>query len=138
MQTLATIFGWMVAAFMGAAGLIILYKMAFDKIDLQKLISEENGDASMSRFQLLIFTFVIVMSLFLIIVSQTPPAFPSSIPADILALLGISGGSYLVSKGIQSSKEINNAKIQAQQTPPPTAGGAAPAADTGGDQPAMG
>lgn len=137
MQTLAQIMGWMAAVFMGAAGLIVLYKMAFDKIDLQKLVSEENGDASMSRFQLLLFTFVIVMSLFLITLSQTPPAFPPSIPADILALLGISGGSYLVSKGIQSSKEINNAKIQAQQAPPQAAV-KAPAADAGTDQPAMG
>ena len=74
-------------------------------IDLEKLISEENGDASMSRFQFLIFTFVISLSLLLIIISTDPPAFPKSIPWEILALLGISGTSYVAAKGFQSNKE---------------------------------
>src|SRR5262249_3737275 len=64
-----------------------------------------NGDASMSRFQLLVFTFVIAASLFLIIASAAPPQFPKDIPNGILVLLGISSSSYLVSKGIQSSSD---------------------------------
>ncbi len=139
MDILKLVMGWIVTLFVAVTGLIILYQMAIGRIDLQKLISEENGDASMSRFQLLIFTFVIAMSLFLVIVSQSTPVFPDKIPAEILALLGISGGSYLVSKGIQSSKETNKANIQAQQTSATTGGAAPPAAtDPGSDQPAMG
>jgi uncharacterized BrkB/YihY/UPF0761 family membrane protein len=72
-------------------------------VDLDRLISEPNGDASLSRFQFLVFTFVIAMSLFLIIVSTK--SFPT-IPGAILALLGISGGSYVVSKGIQTSRDL--------------------------------
>jgi len=56
----------------------------------------------MSRFQLLIFTFVIAFSIFLMIVSSKPMRFPN-VPAEILTLLGISASTYAVSKGIQAS-----------------------------------
>lgn len=139
MDALKVTMGWIVALFVAVAGLIILFQMAFGKINLQKLISEQNGDASMSRFQLLIFTFVISMSLFLVIVSNSPIKFPDDIPPGILALLGISGGSYLISKGIQSSKETSKATIDAQKASG-TGGGAAPgtATDPGNDQQPMG
>lgn len=99
---LKTALGWVFVLFVGLTGLILLWKMATDKIDLKMLISAENGDASMSRFQLLIFTFVISMSLFEIIVSKTPPEFPQ-IPTEILALLGISqdvNGNFFWSGGV--------------------------------------
>lgn len=99
---------WIVVLFIGLVGLITLYRLASGNIDLRYLLSEENTHASMSRFQLLIFTFIISVSLFLIIISKTPPDFPASIPQEILWLLGISGGSYVLAKGIQSNKEIKN------------------------------
>ena len=95
---------WVALGFLGLIGVAILYNVFTGKIDLSGLISEPNGDASMSRFQLLVFTFVIAASLFLIIASAgPPPAFPKDIPNGILVLLGISASSYLVSKGIQTS-----------------------------------
>jgi len=99
---------WLVVLFIGLVGLIVLYRMASGRIDLQYLISEENTHASMSRFQLLIFTFIISVSLFLIIISKPTPDFPDKIPGAILSLLGISGGSYVLAKGIQANKEISN------------------------------
>lgn len=57
--------------------------------------------ASMSRFQLLVFTFVIAISLFLIVVNSKDK-FPD-IPTNVLLLLGISATTYGVSKGIQAS-----------------------------------
>jgi hypothetical protein len=68
----------------------------------------------MSRFQLLIFTFVIALSFFLVVIGHgsadakdpnchSCPAFPTQVPGSVLALLGISASSYLVSKGIQFS-----------------------------------
>lgn len=95
--------GWIILIFIALLGAAVIWKIYTGDIDLSRLISEPNGDASMSRFQLLIFTFVIAVSLFLIIVGTTPPMFPSTIPQGILILLGISGSSYLVSKGIQFS-----------------------------------
>jgi hypothetical protein len=95
--------GWVALGFLAFLGLSILYLIFTGKIDLSRLISEPNGDASMSRFQLLVFTFVIGASLFLIIAAPSPPAFPKEVPNGILILLGISASSYLVSKGIQFS-----------------------------------
>ena len=95
--------GLIVVIFIGLAGLMILWYMVTGRINLEKLISEDDGTASLSRFQFLVFTFVIAMSLFLVIVGKTPPEFPPEIPLEVLALLGISGGSYVISKGIQKA-----------------------------------
>jgi len=80
-------------------GFLILAAIASGKIDISTLLSESGGGASMSRFQLLIFTFVIALSFFLIVVSSS--RLPD-VPADVLALLGISATTYGVSKGIQA------------------------------------
>ena len=73
------------------------------KIDISKLLTEDGGGASMSRFQLLIFTFVIALSFFLIVVCDCK--FPE-IPANVLALPGISTPTYGASKGIQASSGL--------------------------------
>ena len=69
-------------------------------IDVNLLLSESGGGASMSRFQLLIFTFVIALSFFLLVINSAK--FPD-IPGGVLTLLGISATTYGVSKGIQAS-----------------------------------
>ncbi len=102
METLTLLAGYLVCGLVGILGVFILWKIADGSIDLSRLISEPNGDASLSRFQFLVFTFVIALSLFLVIVSVKPAAFPN-IPGTVLSLLGISGSSYLISKGIQFS-----------------------------------
>jgi len=102
MQTLALVMGWIIAILLGSFALIIIYDMFIGKIDLRYLICGADGDASLSRFQFLIFTFVIAMGLFLIMVSMDKPTFPV-VPGSILALLGISGGSYVTSKGVDAS-----------------------------------
>jgi len=110
MATLSILCGYLICGFVGLLGLAVLWRIFDGTIDLSRLISEPTGDASMSRFQFLIFTFVIALSLFLVIVAGKntdckicKPALPDSIPTGILSLLGISGSSYLVSKGIQYS-----------------------------------
>jgi hypothetical protein len=102
MEILTLVSGSLACLLVAGFGLIVLWKIYEGDIDLSRLISEPTGDASMSRFQLLVFTFVIALSLFLIIVSADKPSFPY-VPPTILTLLGISGSSYLVSKGIQFS-----------------------------------
>ncbi|WP_017656059.1 hypothetical protein [Fortiea contorta] len=89
-------------------------------INLEKLISESTGDASLARFQLLIFVFVISMSLVLIITSGKPPAFPTSIPDQILGLLGISSTSYVLGKALQT--QMKGSQVEPANTevvPPP-------------------
>jgi hypothetical protein len=101
MASVTLIAAWIVVVFIGLTSLLILWHMFTGKIDLAKLISEEDGTASLSRFQFLVFTFVIALSLFLVIVGSDTPKLPDKIAPGILALLGISGGSYVISKGIQ-------------------------------------
>lgn len=96
---LAVSYGGLVLIFL--FGFMILAGIASGKIDISKLLAEDGGGASMSRFQLLIFTFVIGLSLFLIVVNTGK--FPEKFPTEILTLLGISATTYGVSKGIQAS-----------------------------------
>lgn len=84
-------------------GMVILVEIIRGNIDLSTLLSED-GKASMSRFQLLVFTFVIALSLFLMVVAQNGTKFPE-IPANVLTLLGISASTYAVSKGIQAGSK---------------------------------
>ena len=100
-------------------GLMILLEIASGKIDLSLLLSETSGGASMSRFQLLIFTFVISLSFFLLVAQSGQ--FPA-IPPEVLTLLGISASTYAVSKGIQASgvppkKRNGNEKATTEDQP---------------------
>ena len=111
-QSLSLFIGWMLAILVGLFALYILYLVDSGKIDRKCLLCESTSDnsktptASMARFQFLIFTFVIALTLFLVIVGcgSGTCKFPD-IPASILGLLGISGASYAVGKGIQASSD---------------------------------
>ena len=98
MELLALIGGYVVVALIGIIGLLILYMIVRGRINLEKLLAEENGDASFSRFQFFIFTFVIAMCV--LVLTLESGHFPE-ISGEILGLLGISGGSYVVAKGIE-------------------------------------
>ena len=98
-------------------GFLILAAIASGKIDISRILEEKGspgGGASMSRFQLLIFTFVVSISLLLIVVNSHD--FPKEIPSGVLALLGISASTYAVSKGIQVGANNGDG---ATSTPPP-------------------
>ena len=101
MTNLALAFGIILAVFLALLELLILRLIWNGTIDLKELISEKGGGASLSRFQFLLFTFVIAMSFFLVV--ATDPTGLPEVPSGVFALLGISGGSYVVSKGIQAS-----------------------------------
>jgi hypothetical protein len=111
---------WVLVVFIALVALIILYKMLLDKINLSTVLNEMTPvgspgapapggatpatayqpKASLSRLQLLIFTFVIA-GLYLALSLQAGQLVP--IPNGVLGLLGISGGSFVVSKGIQAN-----------------------------------
>jgi hypothetical protein len=91
-----------------AFALAILWQMIWGD-GLKGLISEvpapgqdpKDVKASLSRLQFLIFTFVIA-GLYLLL-SVEAGTFVD-IPNNVLALMGISGGTYLVSKGVSSTQ----------------------------------
>jgi hypothetical protein len=85
---------------------VVLWKIFKNQINLGGLLAEPAKPtdppgapqkASLSRFQFLIFTFV-VAGLFLLL-SIEAGSFVE-IPNNVLALLGISGGTYVISKTI--------------------------------------
>lgn len=102
---------------MGALCVLLLKLMWTGKIDLSRILDEENGGASMSRFQLLLFTLVVCVGLFLYILNHM--SLPD-IPASILTLLGISASTYAAGKGIQFSRE-SGVTGQPPSTPDPNA-----------------
>ena len=107
--TMSVGYGLLVLTF--AFGMTILVAIINGEIDLSTLLSED-GKASMSRFQLMIFTFVIALSLFLMVTEtggSGDPKFPE-VPASVLTLLGISASTYAVSKGIQAGSKNNDGK----------------------------
>jgi hypothetical protein len=100
--------GFTLLALIFLFGFAVLVSIANGTISLAGLLSESDNvkGASMSRFQLLIFTLVIGFSLFLVTIANGMK-FPS-IPPEILTLLGISGTTYAVSKGIQMGSNSPN------------------------------
>jgi uncharacterized BrkB/YihY/UPF0761 family membrane protein len=117
---LALVMGWIVTVLIAAFALAIIYLMIKGDINLMYLIAGADGDASLSRFQFLIFTFVIALGLFLIVLSRNPPAFPDSISGGILALLGISGGSYVTSKAVDANANKPQVIVPPAPPAPPT------------------
>lgn len=86
---------------------LVLWKLYRDPLALQGLLSEPPGPnddgqpkASLARFQFLIFSFVIA-GLYLLLCIEAGTLI--EIPGNVLALLGISGGTYVVSKTVGSS-----------------------------------
>jgi hypothetical protein len=98
-----------VAAFYVAIVVVLLYALVVlvaivtGEISLTNLLTESGGGASMSRFQLLIFTLIIAICLVLIVVSNGD--FPK-IPPEVLELLGVSATTFAVSKGIQAGGDL--------------------------------
>ncbi|MDR3526629.1 MAG: hypothetical protein P4L57_05070 [Rhizomicrobium sp.] len=103
---------WATLAFLFAAALLlviigtaflVLYLIARGRINIYDLLAEpDSTKASLSRFQFLLFTFVIA-GLFLLL-SVESGGFVI-IPDSVLGLLGISAGTYAVSKGITASNK---------------------------------
>jgi hypothetical protein len=110
---------------MGLLCVMLLIKMWRNEINLCSMLEEANGQASMSRFQLLIFTLVVAVGLFLSILhTLTLPDIPNS----ILILLGISASTYAAGKGITFSRPeglIRQPRADCPPSPPPpsTVGG---------------
>ena len=80
MYTLMVLVGYTLLILIGWLAAIVILKIQRDQIDLTYVLSENDGGASMSRFQLMIFTFVISLSFFLVIVGngENPPRFPEA------------------------------------------------------------
>jgi hypothetical protein len=106
--------GYVICLLVAVIGLVVVWKLATGQIDLSTLLHEKDGSkagASMARFQLLVFIFVIALSFFLVVISNIKivqyragergvPVLPE-VPRGVLLLLGISTSGYAVGKAIQ-------------------------------------
>lgn len=101
---------------------IVLWQIISGKINLEGLVSEPvdptnlHGErkASLSRFQFLIFTFVIA-GLYLLLCIEHGTFI--DIPTNVLGLLGISGGSFVVSKAVGKTGGQTPAHAQSANQP---------------------
>jgi len=90
--------------------LMVLWKIYTNEISLRGLLAEVPPDggpvdvskASLSRFQFLMFSFVIA-GLYLLLSIEAGTFV--DIPQNVLFLLGISGGTYVVSKAASPKKK---------------------------------
>jgi hypothetical protein len=107
------------ATIVGLIALVVVYDLWTGKIDLANLLSDK-PDASLSRFQFLVFTFIIGLSYLLITLKcgKLPDA------SGALGLLGISASGYVLGKGIQKSADTAVQKAQLQQPAASSGGGA--------------
>jgi len=113
-------------AFMGFVCFEVVHRMWTGKIDLSHLVAEDNGQTSFSRFQMLLFTFVIasiylVYALYALSANSGSTAMLPEIPNGVLGLIGISGGSYISSKLIQKVGEASKAGEPATPVSQPSA-----------------
>jgi hypothetical protein len=106
--------GYVICLLVAVMGLVVVWKLATGQINLSSLLNEKDGSgagASMARFQLLVFIFVIALSFFLVVISNIKivqyragehgvPLLPE-VPRGVLLLLGISTSGYAVGKAIQ-------------------------------------
>ena len=120
--------GYTICGLVAIFGLIVAWLMFTGKIPLAGLLSESDTQkASMSRLQLLVFTFVIALSFFLVVIAnikilEVPNRSSSSdlpklpeVPNGVLGLLGISASSYAVSKAIQHGAGTGGADEAAKE-----------------------
>lgn len=130
LQYLEILVGYVVCGIVALFAILVIWKIATNQIDLTYLLSDDDGWASTSRFQLLIFIFVVALSFFLVVVSnvkvrqygnkaENVPGLPD-VPGGVLSLLGISASSYLVSRGISASQngDGTNTKNPPSSNPP--------------------
>jgi|ERR1041385_447743 hypothetical protein len=111
-QLIVTIGFAVICAILLGFGAIILYKIFMNQIRLDGLLLEpalpneppRSAKASLSRFQFLIFTFVIA-GLYLLLSIEAGTFV--EIPTNVLGLLGISGGSFLISKAVGAPKKAD-------------------------------
>ena len=99
MTVALTVLIYVVASFLALLQGILVYRMWVNTIDLSQLISDGEGQASLSRFQFLIFTFVIAVGILYLTFKND--GFPE-LDNGILILLGVSGASYAVGKSLDN------------------------------------
>jgi uncharacterized BrkB/YihY/UPF0761 family membrane protein len=118
MEAFPLIVGIVGTVIIGLIASVVVWRMWTNQIDLSQLLSD-SPTSSLSRFQFLVFTFIIGLSYLLLVlcrVCKTDVDILPNIPPGALALIGISAGSYVLGKGIQKAADtsVRQAELSAQ------------------------
>jgi hypothetical protein len=116
-HTLAMIIGIGITVVILGLAAVVLWKIFTGAIDLTFLIAEADNKASLSRFQFLVFTFV-VAGIFLLLSIESGTFV--DLPDNVLILLGLSGGSYVVSKGLSVNAKKSDPGTETKGAPEKT------------------
>ncbi len=102
----------------------IIYAIRSPNFKLENLLSEgaDGGKPSVSRLQMLIWNFVIAFAFLYVLASNQLDKITTLLKPEVLILLGISNGTYYLSK-------------QKAPTPQTPAAGGAPSPESSGGQP---
>jgi FtsH-binding integral membrane protein len=111
MELIRVVAAWAAALMVVGLGTYVLFRIYRGKIDLDAVVGDKNGDASMGRFQILIFTFVVAFCFLYVVTAPNADGLPD-VPASVLTMLGISGSAFLVSKGIDGETESDPPKAK--------------------------
>jgi uncharacterized BrkB/YihY/UPF0761 family membrane protein len=106
-MTFALVVGIVGTVIIGLVAAIVVRDLWTGKIDLSQLLSDSN-QTSLSRFQFLVFTFIIGLSYLLFAIAHLANAATATlpdVPAGVMGLLGISAGSYVLGKGIEKAAQ---------------------------------
>jgi hypothetical protein len=110
MNILALVVGIVGMAIIGLIAAVVVRDLWSNKIDLSQLLSDSNR-TSLSRFQFLVFTFMIGLSYLLLVLTRlahatvTDLATLPEVPTGVLGLIGISAGSYVAGKAIEKASQ---------------------------------
>ncbi|MBP1852555.1 hypothetical protein [Rhizobium halophytocola] len=127
-QVIALLVAVVVATLILAAGLTVVRAMWNGTIEISHLLSESTAlpgtapKASLSRFQFLLFTFV-VAGLYLVLSLETGTLI--DVPNGTLVLLGISGGTYVAGKAMNGQGPSKDKGPLGSPGPAPGGGDAA-------------
>lgn len=99
LQNIVAVATGLISLALALLGLAVVYLIFRNRIDLSGVLSEggDSPKASLSRLQMLIFTFAVAG---VWLATSFENGTLVDIPNSVLGALGISGGSYLLSKGI--------------------------------------
>jgi hypothetical protein len=111
MNTFALVVGIVGTVIIGLIAAIVVKHLWAGTIDLSQLLSDSNK-TSLSRFQFLIFTFIIGLSYLLLVIARLAHATTATeltglpeVSNGVLGLIGISAGSYVAGKGIEKAAQ---------------------------------
>ena len=109
---LVTLAEYSVVFFLSGLFFLILWKLVTGHIDINNLINE--ASQNVSRFQMLVFTCIYGVSVFVVTISSFPPRLPD-VPIGFIYLMAASYGVYFLDKSFNLVAHRRQEKTSARE-----------------------